>query len=192
MSPKPTANKRQYSAIDVDPDAGSPASEGTTRAAPQKKTSALKDTTTKKSAAAKGPTANNLYKDSVKAIEATLKVLDVKSCKLSPNSRAISTETCANAALDFLDPLKELERMDGWMDGGLVPALNLAMYVADASHTNCDTTAKMSGAAASNSIGSSVNPCFPGAQTSMGSDDDTPDPVSQTSTSPEGIFSPLF
>ncbi|KAH0023453.1 hypothetical protein KCU78_g5406, partial [Aureobasidium melanogenum] len=141
MPPKTAANKRQYSAIDVDPDAGSSASEGTTRAAPKKKTSALKSTTAKKAPAAKGSTVNKLYKDSVKAIEAHLKVLDGKVRKMSPNSRAISTDTYADKSLDFLDPVKELEKMDG----GLIPAFNLAMYVADASHTDCGTTSKMSG-----------------------------------------------
>ncbi|KAG9748471.1 hypothetical protein KCU73_g7077, partial [Aureobasidium melanogenum] len=121
MPPKTAANKRHYSAIDVDPDAGSSASEGTTRAAPKKKTSALKNT--------------------VKAIEAHLKVLDGKVRKMSPNSCAISTDTYADKSLDFLNPVKKLEKMDG----GLVPAFNLAMYVADASHTDCDTTSKMSG-----------------------------------------------
>ncbi|KAG9513068.1 hypothetical protein KCU93_g10170, partial [Aureobasidium melanogenum] len=141
MPPKTAANKRHYSAIDVNPDAGSSASEGTTRAAPKKKTSALKSTTTKKAPAAKGPTVNKLYKDTVKAIEAHLKILDGKVRKMSPNSRAISTDTYADKSLDFLDPVQELEKMDG----GLVPAFNLAMYVADASHTDCDTTSKMSG-----------------------------------------------
>lgn len=60
---------------------------------------------------------------------------------MSPNSRAISTDTYADKSLKFLKPVKELEKMDG----GLVPAFNLAMYVAEASHTNCDTTSKMSG-----------------------------------------------
>lgn len=60
---------------------------------------------------------------------------------MSPNSCAISTDTYAEKSLEFLEPVKELEKMDG----GLVPSFNLAMYVADASHTDCDTSFKMSG-----------------------------------------------
>lgn len=139
MPPK-VANKRQYSIVDVGADNGSSTSEGTTRAAPKRKKSAIKNTPTKKALAAKGPTVNELYRDSVKAIEAHLKVLDGKVRRMSPNSRAISTDTYAEKSLKFLKPVKEL----GDMGGGLVPAFNLAMYVADASHTDCDTTVNMS------------------------------------------------
>ncbi|CAD0106130.1 unnamed protein product [Aureobasidium uvarum] len=141
MPPERAVTKRQYSAVDVKSDAGSSASEGTARAAPKRKTSTTKPTVTKKSPAAKGSTVNKLYKDSVKAIEAHLKILDGKVRKMSPNSRAISTDTYAQTSLKHLKPVKELEKMDG----GLVAAFNLAMYVADASHTDCDTTSKMSG-----------------------------------------------
>jgi hypothetical protein len=146
MPPKRAATKRQYSAVDIDSDAGSSASEGTTRAAPKRKTAA-KPAATKKAAAPKkatatrGPTVNKLYKDSTKAIEAALKVLDGKVRKLGPNTRAITTDTYAKGSLKHLKPVKELEKMDG----GLIPAFNLMLYVADASHNDCDTTVKMCG-----------------------------------------------
>jgi hypothetical protein len=146
MPPKGSTTRRQYSVVDLDTDAGSSASEGTTRAAPKRKTAAKpaaanKVTATKKAPASKGPTVAKFYKDSIKAIEADLKALDAQVRKLGPNTREITTDTYADKSLDHLKSVEELEKVDG----GLSPAFNLMLYVADASHNDCQTTVKMSG-----------------------------------------------
>ncbi|CAD0081781.1 unnamed protein product [Aureobasidium vineae] len=55
--------------------------------------------------------------------------------KKGPAAKGLTT------SLKHLKPVQVLEKMDG----GLVAAFNLTMYIADASHTACDTTSKMSG-----------------------------------------------
>lgn len=60
---------------------------------------------------------------------------------MGPNSRAITTDTYADKSLKHLEPVKELEKRDG----GLVSAFNLMLYVADASHADCNTSVKMCG-----------------------------------------------
>ncbi|THW94168.1 hypothetical protein D6D17_08096 [Aureobasidium pullulans] len=148
MPPKRAATKRQYSAIDIDSDADSPASESTSRAAPKRKapvkkttTSTTKPTPAKKATATKSPTVAKTYKDAIKALETALKSLDAKVRKMSPNSRTITTDTYADMASKHLKAVNALEKMDK----GLVYAFNMAMAVADASHTDCDTTPKMGG-----------------------------------------------
>ncbi|KAG2168261.1 hypothetical protein JADG_008000 [Aureobasidium aubasidani] len=150
MPPKRAATKRQYSAIDIDSDADSSASESTSRAAPKRKAPAKKTATTtsttnptpaKKATATKSPTVAKTYKDAIKALETALKSLDAKVRKMSPNSRAITTDTYADMASKHLKAVNALEKMEG----GLVYAFNMAMAVADASHTDCDTTPKMGG-----------------------------------------------
>jgi hypothetical protein len=81
------------------------------------------------------------YKDSIKAIEAILKDLDSKVRKQGPNSRAITTDTYAKKSVAHLKSVEKLEKMDG----GLVPAFILMLYVTDASHNDCETTVKMCG-----------------------------------------------
>ncbi|TIA31010.1 hypothetical protein D6C79_09530 [Aureobasidium pullulans] len=81
------------------------------------------------------------YKDAIKALETALKSLDAKVRKMSPNSRTITTDTYADMASKHLKAVNALEKMDK----GLVYAFNMAMAVADASHTDCDTTPKMGG-----------------------------------------------
>ncbi|THY10345.1 hypothetical protein D6D01_09311 [Aureobasidium pullulans] len=144
MPPTRAATKRQYSAIDIDSDADSSASESTSRAAPKRKAPVKKTASTtpaKKATATKSPTLAKTYKDAIKALETHLKSLDAKVRKMSPNSRAITTDTYADMASKHLKALNALEKMDK----GLVYAFNMAMAVADASHTDCDTTPKMCG-----------------------------------------------
>ncbi|THV69243.1 hypothetical protein D6D28_06052 [Aureobasidium pullulans] len=148
MPPKRAATKRQYSAIDIDSDADSSASESTSRAAPKRKAPVKKTTTStttltpaKKAAATKSSTVAKTYKDAIKALATALKSLDAKVRKMPPNSRAITTNTYADMASKHLKAVNALEKMDK----GLVYAFNMAMAVADASHTDCDTTPKMGG-----------------------------------------------
>jgi hypothetical protein len=111
--------------------------------APVKKTttSTTIPTPAKKATATKSPTVAKTYKDAIKALETALKSLDAKVRKMSPNSRAITTDTYADMASKHLKAVNALEKMDK----GLVYAFNMAMAVADASHTDCDTTPKMGG-----------------------------------------------
>ncbi|KAH0290946.1 hypothetical protein M436DRAFT_34961 [Aureobasidium namibiae CBS 147.97] len=137
MSAETAATKRQYAAVDIGPGDGSSASDGASRAAPKQKTTAA----TKKATAKKAHTVDKLYNDSIKKNEAAIKTLDGRVLKMGPDSRAITTDSYAKMSLGHLKPVKELDEMDG----GLVPAFNLMLYVADASHTDCDATPKMSG-----------------------------------------------
>jgi len=137
MSTEIAATKRQYAAVDIDPGAGSAASEGASRAAPKQKTTAA----TQKATAKKALAVDKLYNNSIKKIEAAIKTLDGRILKMGPDSNRVTTDSYAKMSLRHLKSVKELDQMDG----GLVPAFNLMLYVADASHTDCDTTGGMSG-----------------------------------------------
>jgi len=137
MSAETAATKRQYAAVDIDPGAGSSASEGASRAAPKQNTTAA----TKKATAKKASTVDKLYNNSIKKIEAAIKTLDGRVLKMGPDSNRVTTDSYAKMSERHLKSVKELDEIDG----GLVPAFNLMLYVADASHTDCDTTGGMSG-----------------------------------------------
>lgn len=87
------------------------------------------------------PTVDELYKNSIKKLEADIKIFDGRIRSMGFDSRKVTTDSYAKMSLKHLEPVKKLEEMDG----GLVPAFNLMLYVADASHTDCDVTAHMSG-----------------------------------------------
>lgn len=146
MSAEGAITKRPYSAVDIESNAGSSALVGTARAAPKQKTTAnptaaRKATTTQKSTATKALTVDKLYNDSIKKIEKDLKILDGRVVKMGPDSRAVTTDSYAKMSSKHLDTVKKLDQMDG----GLVSAFDLMLYVADASHTDCEITGKMSG-----------------------------------------------
>ena len=146
MSAEGAATKRPYLAMDIDLNAGSSALEGATRGTPKQKTTAnpaaaRKSTTTKRVTATKVPTVDELYNDSIKKLENDLRILDGRVRSMGFASRKVTTDTYAKMSLRHLEPVKELEKVDG----GLVPAFNLMLYVADASHTDSDITGNMSG-----------------------------------------------
>lgn len=106
-------------------------------AKPKSKSKSDASTTTTSSKDAK-----KLYTITLKAIDKRIADLDKKINILldrNPNSDAITTETSARSLLPHIPIVTKLASMDSKL------AFNLLLSMADASHTDCDSTIKMCG-----------------------------------------------
>ncbi|POR34063.1 Glycoside hydrolase family 43 protein [Tolypocladium paradoxum] len=87
-----------------------------------------------------------LYTDTLKALDKGVDELDKKVKVMSGNSTAITTSNYATSAREHMGAVKKLVAMDTTL------AFNLLLSMADASHTDLDTTCNMCGTPCDDSI----------------------------------------
>jgi hypothetical protein len=137
--PSPAPQKRKRTAITAPVD--SPDSESDTQST--KKQKVIKKSTVKKAPTKKAPTGNKaaeqLYKKIIGDVDKKVSGLDARVKKMGPNSRAITSDTYAEAMVNFAKDVRKLMALDARF------AFNLLLYIGPHAHGDLEASFGMSG-----------------------------------------------